>query len=405
MIYFAACAYVLLFWVVGWRWPKFALLAIFATAPFQYDISTGGPVRFSIAELNLLLTVPLLLIRRPLVFGPTIWPMAGYFGVALVSSAAHWRSTALVSLVQMALYLLVAVAVFTSLVKDARDYRYPLMGCVGVGVFLSMAVIVTRSGFVLDLHKNGVGSSLAGSVIVGSELWFAERNAAKRNVLAGMLVVMIAGLFFTLSRGAWMGAFAGLAALLTLRREFRLLLRLTIIMVPLIAICWRLLPTQSQEYATGFSRENYNIRLRLDSIAFAREQFSGSPLFGVGVGLRKEYDATNLFWLTLAETGVPGLAALLLVHGTFVSMVWKTHKYLAHTDIVFSLVALGGALIVSKFIHGMVDHYWSRGPIMVAWASAGMATHGYFITRRRIAAVKASFQAKRWGAGNEEVLA
>jgi len=405
MIYAFAIAYVLLFWFVGWRWPKIALLLIFASAPFQYDISTGGPVRFSIAELNLLLTVPLLLARRPVLFGPTKWPMVAYFGISLVSTLAHWRASSLVSLIQMALYLLVAVTVFTSFVKNARDYRYALIGSVIVGVVLSVAVVVTRSGYVFNLHKNGVGSSLASAVIIGAELWFAETSAAKRNLLAAMLAVVVCGLFFTLSRGAWMGACAGLFALLTLRRQFKLLIRLAAVLLPLIAICWQLLPEQSQEYATGFSRENYNIKLRLDSIEFARLHFEESPLLGVGVGLRKEYDATNLVWLTLAETGVPGLLALLTVHGSFVAMVWKTQKHLAHSDMVFSLVALGGALVVSKFIHGMVDHYWSRGPIMVAWAAAGMATHGYFVTRQRIASARATRNVQRWIRPTTEVVA
>jgi hypothetical protein len=36
-----------------------------------------------------------------------------------------------------------------------------------------------------------------------------------------------------------------------------------------------------------------------------------------------------------------------------------------------------------RLVHGMVDHYWSRGAITVAWAGAGMATYGYLIVRRR----------------------
>jgi len=30
-------------------------------------------------------------------------------------------------------------------------------------------------------------------------------------------------------------------------------------------------------------------------------------------------------------------------------------------------------LVLGKLVHGMVDHYWSRGAIMIAWASVGMA--------------------------------
>ena len=89
----AGIVYVCVFWLVAFRWPAAALTMIFATAPFQYDISTGGPVRFSLAEINLLLTVPVLLARRPVLFGPTAWPVAGYFAVCLVSTALSWRDS------------------------------------------------------------------------------------------------------------------------------------------------------------------------------------------------------------------------------------------------------------------------------------------------------------------------
>jgi hypothetical protein len=198
------------------------------------------------------------------------------------------------------------------------------------------------------------------------------------------MVILVAGLFFSLSRGGWIGALCGVFLLLTLRREFNTILRLGLLMIPLIGICWALLPEQARDYATGFDRENWNIRMRYESIEFAQRQFAQSQLLGVGTGLRKEYDATNLFWLTLAETGVLGLATFLYVHWSLARLVWVDHRKVGKRDSLFSLIALGGALVLSKFIHGMVDHYWSRGAIMIAWAAAGMATHAHFVLRQRL---------------------
>jgi hypothetical protein len=101
------------------------------------------------------------------------------------------------------------------------------------------------------------------------------------------------------------------------------------------------------------------------------------------VGLRKEYDATNVFLLTLAETGVVGMAAFLYLHIAMALMVWRARRFAPRDDMLFTALALGGALVLSKFIHGMVDHYWSRGALMIAWASAGMATHAWFVGRKR----------------------
>ena len=53
--------------------------------------------------------------------------------------------------------------------------------------------------------------------------------------------------------------------------------------------------------------------------------------------------------------------------------MWAQRRERAFWEGRPSPVALAGALVLSKFVHGLVDHYWSRGAIMVAWAAVGMA--------------------------------
>ena len=97
--------YALAFWAVTFRHPKVALLMIFASAPFQNDISGGGPIKFSIAEVNLLLSVPVFFIcSRPIRFGPIGVPVFVYIAVCVVASLLSWRASSLVSLVQIGLY-------------------------------------------------------------------------------------------------------------------------------------------------------------------------------------------------------------------------------------------------------------------------------------------------------------
>ena len=64
MLYLAAAIYAVVFWYLGYKNPRIPLLLICALAPLQTDISGGGPMRFSITEINVLLTVPLLLLRK-----------------------------------------------------------------------------------------------------------------------------------------------------------------------------------------------------------------------------------------------------------------------------------------------------------------------------------------------------
>lgn len=382
-----ALVYPVAFWIVAWRWPHVALALIFAAVPFQNDVSGGALAKFSVAEIHLALTAPVFLVqnlvrKRPVLPGPLSIPLALYFAVCLYSSWVTWRpDSALISLAQMFLYLVVAVSMFASFARREEDLLLSLRLYVCVGVFLAAVVIVTRSNYVLGLHKNGVGASLGCAVVICTELWFAARGKRAKTLLAGALAVIAAGLLLSLSRGAWLGSVAGLVVVVWMRRQYRLLLRGMLLLVPVITLAWSLLPKESQQYATNFSQRSYNINARLEMIDFARSQFEKSPAYGVGVGLRKEYDATNIVWLLLAETGVLGLAAFLYLHGVALRTARWTASFVEHSDPLYSLVVIGVALVVDKFCHGLVDHYWSRGAITVVWGSMGMALAVYYRCR------------------------
>lgn len=384
-----ALMYVVVFWTVTWNRPEVALMLIFASAPFQNDISGGGPARFSIAEVNMALTVPVMLVRRsldrrPVALGPVAIPVFSYFAVCVYSSLANGHGgDVLVPLFQMFLYLVVAVVVFSSLVDREEDLLLPLKGAVGIGVFLSLACLVLRTNYFLGLNKNGAGASLSCALLIGFEFWLAADTPRWRGWFLAAMAVTAAGLIFTLSRGAWLGALAGILVITAVRRRFLLLLRLLLILAPLAAVCWQFMPSESKTYATNFDQNNWNIHQRFESIDIARRFFEQSPIYGVGIGLRKQYDATNLFWFTLAETGVLGLVAFLLIHLTFFQMIWRGRRLIRPHELPFSLLAVGGALVLDQLVHGMVDHYWSRGAITMAWASAGMATRAYGAALRR----------------------
>jgi hypothetical protein len=415
MLYAAGIVYVLVYLAMCWKRPQVAMALIFALAPFQNDIgamghrpdpndplannddsgAAGAGPHYSMAEINLMLAAVLFIIkRRPVLFGPAFIPTLAYLGVCTASCMLNWRASTLTSMVQMILYIIVAVAVFTSLGRGEQDYYLSFYGLLLVGLVLAIAVLVTHSGYVLNLHKNGVGGSLSCAVIVATELWLAAPTRKRRMIMGWVLATLTAGLFFSLSRGGWVGAGVGIILILAMRREFRTMMKVLVAAVPLIAICWYLLPDKSKDYTTGLSAKNENIQMRYNSVEYARENFEQNPYLGVGVGLRKEYDATNLLWLMLAETGVPGALTFIIIQFAIVRMVWQTLKRLSRNDPLYSPVAIGGALMLGRFIHGMVDHYWSRGAITIAWAGAGMATYGYLVVRQREAREKARRRAE-----------
>jgi hypothetical protein len=382
-LYGIGAAYVLGFLAVAWRWPHVALMLIFASAPFQTDVSGGGGPKFSVTELSLALTLPVFYLqslkRKNLVFtiGPMTLPVLLYFLVCIYSSWQNWLgSVAINSLLQMFNYMVLAVAIFATFADRAERNNLSLNALVLIGVFLALYKL-SGAGF-LGLHKNGIGSSLSCILIVCLELWFAAEQPKRRAFLLVGVTLLTAALIATLSRGAWLCAFVGTITLFALRREWRQLLRVGLLLIPLVAICWSLLPQADREYATGFEKSRNNIELRYESIDIARRHFETHPLYGDGVGWRKLYDATNTPMMVLAETGVFGLLFFALVHVSFFRMVWGTQKRMIRTDPAYSFLAIGAALILGKLMHGMVDHYWSRGAVTLAWSAAGMALGTYY---------------------------
>lgn len=365
--------YVVLFWGLSLRIPCIPLVLIFGLAPFQNDISGVGWLHFSIAEVHLLLSIPLLWMRGWRGdLGWMSWELWGALLLTFGLTLPSWRDNSAVSLIQMGLYWIGAVAVFSRLPQRKSDFAPAFLALLLVGCVLAFAALLNGSSYFWGLHKNGVGASLACAFILAVERWLtADRRFRMRYLCA--LVLIASGLLVVLSRGAWLAAAVGVAFLLAWRGLYHRLLQLGVLLIPVFALLWTIVPEQSREYATSFDSNRYNIRARALNTEWAMEQWRSSPWLGVGAGLRKEYDATNVFWLTLAETGPLGLLAFLGVHGKLLGGAWVRRGGGGEKA---SLLPLAGALVASKFAHGLVDHYWSRGAIMIAWASVGMALFG-----------------------------
>jgi hypothetical protein len=396
---FFALFYALIFWVVAFKRPFYALVLVWSLSLFQTDLGIGI-ARFSLTELHLLLLMPLLLLRIRDVrgaasLGSLAWPISTYLFISLLSMMLHWRgSAAVVSMLQMLLYIVFTVQIFSSLLKPEDLRRIP-QSLVITGAFWSLVGIATHFTFLGHL-KNAFGSTLSMALLVAFDLWLAEPKGARRNwiMLGGSIIFM--GLMLSLSRGGWLGAMGGMLVIIMLRRASYILMRGCIIAAPLLFICWNLLPQKKQDYAISFDTSRYNIRLRLRSLHKAQDAFLADPILGQGVGLRKQWDAINILWTTLAETGVLGAAAFVWVVVAFYQLAWRTRRQLNTKDPYFTLLSIGTALMTCKLLHGMVDHYWSRGAITLAWGGAGMVLVASRLpAQRAIEAARAQAEQKR----------
>ena len=387
----AAAAAILLvpFVIVAFAQPRVALMITFALIPLGQSIP-DLPIHLSISEIFLAVLFPVCMLKtaqlgRPIRMGPLFWPVMLYLFVCLIPSLPHFHphSPAITAYAQMVVYLVFGIMITASFPGGTDDLRFALEGAVGMAAIFAIMVLLTHFHYPLA-NKNYWGAVFGSTFVMGLEFWLAAKFAGDRKkarLLFWALLLIGAALFLCLSRGGWLEATAGSFVLLLLRKRFGLILRVGLVVIPLAGLLYLTLPKQKQNYAFDFSSNAGNINARYQSIDYAWQQFQSNPVFGVGVQLRKEMDATDLFMVTLAESGVQGVLAFLLIHAVAAGMAWKIHKRLDQRDPRFSLVAIGAALVFQRFAHGMVDQYWCRGPLIWAWCAAGMMTAVWFEVR------------------------
>jgi hypothetical protein len=382
----AGAIYGILFLGLTFVRPGTALMVMLATALFPYDVAIGLPVKTALGEISLILALPSFLHRcaaagRTPRLPPFIIPTALYFLICLASvGRGGVDASVLVSTAQMILYLVVAVVFFSSFTDKPAMLRRALQAVLVSGLILGIATLVEQSGYVLGMHKNAVGASLSFATVIAVELWISEPERKAKRWYAITMGIVAAGLLMSCSRGGWLGASGGITVIFLLRRRVKLLVRCLCILIPILAACWFWMPESAKEYALDIQTDAHSTQSRLDSIEYAMPYFYSSPIIGSGVGLRKQYDATNVIVSTLAETGALGLAAFIAIHLSFFWMVWKTTRRLRFDDPRFTFATVGGGLVLCQFIHGSFDHYWAR-TLLVVWGSAGMATYAYYSCR------------------------
>jgi O-antigen ligase len=373
-----AALYVVVYAILAWRSPAKAQVLIIAAAPFQQDLG-GGSVKFSLTEINLAVYSAVVFLRlamgqRRLITGPVILPVLAYLLVCTLSLVDNFRDiSAVISMAQMALYMVVGVAAFASNACRTEDHFLGFWMLMVVSAVLAVLVVCMGSTHAIGLNKNGIGASLGAAFPIGLELCFAQRRPNRRIFLLVLLAIIGIGLMFSLSRGGWLSAILGAIIIVTARRRIMLLLLIVVLVTPLLAFAWSYLPRNSQTYALDFDPHRRNIAARFESLRYAWEKFQSSPLTGLGVGLRKQYDATNVVLMTLAETGVPGLVTFLAIHAVATYWFVRSYRVGCSSPAARSLVLIAAALLWGRFAHGLVDHYWSRGAISIAWSTLGMA--------------------------------
>jgi len=379
-----------------------------------------------------------LLIRRRLPGGsPLDWPLALLLITYLAATAASidWRvsleSTMLLLMavlvfyvlsdlhfldalsLQKALMLAGAAAAVWALWNVAGDYRGWLDLVRATRGHLNVADLipptVPKVHGVSD-HPNILGMTLVLAIPFYIVAAHRAQSSWERCLWAAALLAAAAAVFFTLSRGAWLGGLAGAAftvaavalttqswprealgrtGILSRLRQRRSLLLLAgalaaAIVVALVAV---LLATRWDARPQWLFRES--LSPRQDVFEAGVDIFRDHPLLGAGPGtfglLYPQYSGeypvhaihTHNGYLQVAvDSGLVGLAALAVLAGVLAWLLWRSYRNGSPTQRLLA-VACGGAL-TGFAVHNLADaaNYW-KAPMIALAAVLAIAVRNY----------------------------
>ncbi|MCC6629929.1 MAG: O-antigen ligase family protein [Chloroflexi bacterium] len=208
------------------------------------------------------------------------------------------------------------------------------------------------------VDPNSFGGLLMVALVLAVGMVVTRRPLVPRWLTVPALPVLCLALLLTYSRGAWVGAAAGLGWLAVVRYRWLLpglgLGGLAVVSAGVGAgFAGRLIEgLQLQDPAT---------RLRLAEYQNALAIIQAYPVFGVGFGQAPSIDlqtgVSSIYLAVASRMGLVGLAALLWAIGAALLVVWRGARRVWATPVGDLLVALLAAL-VSALVVGVFDHYF-----------------------------------------------
>lgn len=314
-----------------------------------------------------------------------LWPALLFLGVnaASVAWSVKPRST-IIFTVQLTELTILFPLVFASIPRTAASIRQGLTMLVVVTAVMAVITIVVYathakahvSGTYLPgLNKNGLGSFLGAGVVVSYALLSLARRSGARMWLALMTAVDIAGLAASGSRGAIIGTGVALLAFGFLLR-YRRVLVVSLTAVLAVLYVGAIAPQRAPKRITSGGYDSG--LLRTVTWRDATKKIEQRPWLGTGARTYEDTllqfgatlpDPNNLFLLTWAELGIPGLVALSFLLFRFAQLLVRARRLPRES----SVLAVGaGGVALSLLVHFQVDVSWSRGETTLEFVMIGV---------------------------------
>jgi O-antigen ligase len=213
-------------------------------------------------------------------------------------------------------------------------------------------------------------------VVFAAAVAAAPLKKRARTLITAAAVMMFAALLLTMTRGAWIAVFAGLAALCILLRSR------VLVLVTVLALGVMLLYTHAYRNDQGRTlavetltteQADRNVATRLVLWDISWKMFLDHPLLGVGMGdysseaekrlaerhVRTTVDSHNIYLQILATRGLVGFLPFVAYWVVLVMTLWKLARRAARGTLArhYAIGALGAtaAVLVGALTENNID--------------------------------------------------
>jgi O-antigen ligase len=398
--------------------PLVGILTVLATFPIGSVGPSLGPLRhIQAVEVAVFVAATVVILRR-LAVGKVPLPFAAPLGWAI--ALFLWTLISMFSAIDETLAIKVLFALLGGIVsaivvlagcRHMRDVRILLGGFVATGTVIAL-IAVSELGHVSVTtefggaeivsgrlqgafdHPNQLGALCALTAPIAASLIFGLRALRWRVAAVFALMLLLAALMLSLSRGAWIGAaVAALFMLVKLREARRLLVLVSIPLAIIGFFVWSLAPSSTEVKVVGERAKAISILSPHDDRKViykeAMREIRENPLLGVGPGgfpvaSRRVVSETstlsyghahNLYLNWAAETGIP---SLLIIFGFVVALGvaarTASRRSLARADRAdYALVVGISAALLSVLAQGTVDYVLPNRVVDIAvWTVIGV---------------------------------
>ncbi|HEY2957425.1 MAG TPA: O-antigen ligase family protein [Actinomycetota bacterium] len=318
---------------------------------------------------------------------PLLLPAVAFVAWTLASAAwAASPAKALQEATQRLEFAVIGVALVAALPVDGRHAHRALAGLAAGAAALGVTTVVLGVAqhryvgvYPLGIHKNAAGSLISYGLVAALGLRLAAPGRRAGRWLAAAGLATLAGLVVTGSRGAWIGTLLALATVVAMRRP-GLVWPVASVTVVVTALFLLVLPPETLGQEAGVHDRYSTAAVRAETWHQGVEAIGAHPLLGVGAGnfvahlagRVLQVDPNNLFLLTWAETGLPGLALLLWFLAGCLRLAWRNARTVAPPQVAVAANAAGVAMLVDAVVHAQFDVFWVRGTALAAFLGAGL---------------------------------